>query len=182
MGILTILAIDPGTNHTGICVLDLHSDGLVHIKLSETIHSELHLAALKDITYIHGIRFTKIYIIAERIKDLLQIHKPQLVVSESPFWQPGRTQAYTALVELIATIRSTVFNYNQSIRFDTIDPSTIKNAANVKGTSGDKTLMRDGIDSLGLSYDQSIIFKDIDEHGIDAVAVGYCKCIDLIDT
>jgi Holliday junction resolvasome RuvABC endonuclease subunit len=176
---MRILSLDPGTNFTGVALLELDKDGVIAVILAETINANTECKHYKDVEYIHGLRYAKIIAIETRLKELLSLFNPQLVISESPYFNPTRPQAFSALVEVLSMFRSAVYRFNPSIVFETIDPSSIKNSLSVKGNSGDKLLMKQALINTGLIYYNNLDVNGFDEHTVDAVAVGYARCIEL---
>lgn len=170
----TILSIDPGTNCTGVSILQINNDTKAVVILhSETIKAEKLALGYIFVMGIHGLRYAKILSVADRIDKLLRVYSPDLIVTESPYM--GRfAQAFAALTELIAEIRNRVFLYNPNMVLNTVEPSIVKKNLGVKGTSGDKNAMREAILKYPLSYRSYIEPENLDEHAIDSIAVGLC--------
>jgi len=177
---LRVLSIDPGSSKCGTSILD-YSEEKTHVIYAETIDAEYLSRYYKDVAFIHGDKYARLIAISRQIEKLLYLYKPDMVISESPFYNRLRPGAYGVLVEVISIIRSTVFNYNPSTSFSTIDPSTIKNALKVKGTSGDKSLMRNALLLKDISYEEYLSPLTFDEHTVDAIAAGLALCI-LLNT
>ena len=172
---IRILSIDPGTYHTGIAIMDLDYLGKINIRFVETIDSEHLSLTMGDVIHIHGDRFARILAITRQITHLMELYKPNVIVSESPYMGRFPT-AYGALMEVLAMIRLTIYQCNPSMEFLTIEPSVVKQAFNVKGTSGNKQLMYEGLLKLNLDFDTYLHWQNFDEHSIDAIAVGYAHC------
>ena len=133
-----------------MAILDLLLTDTVNVVFAETIDSAKLIKRLDYITEIHSERFAKIYAINKRIDKLLKLYTPHIVVSESPFINTRRPDAFAALVEVISAIRTTIFNHDPSVPFYTIDPSSVKRNMGVSGISGDKNLMKQAL--LNLDY------------------------------
>lgn len=98
------------------------------------------------------------------------------VASECPYM--GRfPQAYAALTECLTSIRSAVHDYDPTLVLHEIDPATVKMNVNVNGKSGDKQLMTNAVTELiktGRILNTGLVnIGLLDEHAIDAIAVGY---------
>ncbi len=166
---MRILSIDPGTNRTGVSILEYRDAPFV--LFSETIYAEKMLYQQPYIEEIHGSRFARIYITASHIEKLLYIYKPDIVVSESPYM--GKfANSFAALTELITSIRMMTFHYNDRLEFVLIDPASVKKFMGVSGKSGDKELMRKALTKQQLSYESSISINNLDEHAVDSIAIG----------
>lgn len=174
---MIILSIDPGSTFTGVTISKLNNDGSIHILFVETIKADKLIKHYRDVEFIYGSRYARIIAICNQIKNLLELYQPDAVVCEQSFYNPSRPGAFAALVEVITMLRTTVFQYNPSISFDTIDPSTIKNAVNVSGTSGDKDKMKEALKKLSLSYECYLQPELFDEHMVDSVAINFCFCL-----
>lgn len=169
----TILSIDPGTSCTGISILKISEGQTVHVHHVETIKAERRALRYVFVNGIHGARYAKILAVADRIAEMLEIYKPDVVVSESPYM--GRfAQSFGALTELLAEIRNRLFIYDPSMFLNTLEPSVVKKHLGVKGTSGDKNEMSAAVLKQLLSYSTYINPVELDEHSIDSIAVGLC--------
>lgn len=173
-GIARILSVDPGTNQMGVAITTLSFPGrLCTIDYVNTInidrqHKDHH--ALDD----HGGELTKQLVIRDVMLDLIQLYQPHVVVMESPYM--GRfAQAFKLLTKCMHTSQLTTYGYDPDLPFVFYDPATIKQHIGVKGTSGDKNLMTEAIRSrMGseIILDPHL-FSLLDEHSVDAIAVGY---------
>ena len=174
MNSFNILSIDPGTTHTGyglikadIETLNIHSAKAWSVDASKMIDPQGHDSQL------YGERFSRVKMHALKFTSYLNKYKPIVVVSESPFYNPRRPQAFAALLEIVLSIRSSLYEWDPCMQLETIDPSSAKKNIGVKGSSGDKELilsaMRDNVELK--QYVQS----DLDEHAADALNIGYCQ-------
>jgi len=178
---IRILSIDPGSSHVGFAVLDLTNTNRITLKHVETFNPNKHLLDVKDVIEQHGPRFARILKINQFFYELMELYKPDIIVCEAPFYNRLRPGAFKALVEVISSLQHTVYDYDPSVMFHTTDPSTVKKSVGVKGTSGDKEAIRSAISHLNIFYGDTIALEVLDEHSVDAIAVGYSKAIDLIN-
>jgi Holliday junction resolvasome RuvABC endonuclease subunit len=170
-----VMSFDPGTNHLGIAVMALTPE-TGHLKLLHvwtTDISRLAESRYPGLIAYHGVRMAKLKTIHDVIEKAIESWRPTYVVSESPYM--GRfPQAYGALMECLLTIRNVILAWDYGITLHVIDPASVKQAVGVSGRSGDKSLMTTAIqghpDRLDIS---AITIDDLDEHGVDATAVGF---------
>lgn len=176
---MRILSVDPGSINTGISILELDKDNNIKIIFVDTFNAKNYLKLSKDILEIHGSRFTRINGICNYFNKIIDIYKPDCIASEAPFYNPKNPGAYGALVEVVTSLKLTAFNLDNTLPFELIPPSNVKNAFGVNGGSGDKELMRLALSKLNISYELSS-FDSLDEHSIDSIAVGVAKIKELI--
>lgn len=174
-----VLSIDPGTTNTGIAVLDIDDQDHIHLLFVTTVDGSQYLNQYRDVEYIHGTRYARLYAINKQLLEIIQTYQPDIVGSEAPFYNPRNPGAYGALVEAITLYRTTVFNNCPSMGFLTVAPSIAKQALKVKGTSSNKSDMTQGLLKSKLSYEPSINVSLLDEHSVDAIAVGIVICEDI---
>ena len=167
---IRILSIDPGTNHTGVSILDVSKDG-IEVIFAETINAVKLARQHESITWVYGSRFARIRVTGDRISHLLDEYEPNMVITELPYM--GRfAQSFGALTELVAEFKSRVYCYDPSMPLDGIDPSSVKKHMGVKGTSNDKDEMTVALEKRCLSYSKYINPSNLDEHAIDSICVG----------
>lgn len=170
--IYRILAIDPGTNALGVAVLDVDIDThIVTVKHATTIDVSKLCQHYPQLIAIHGERVSKLHAVEVSLYRLFRAWRPDEIVSESPYM--GRfPQAFAALIECISSIRRAIMEYNRALPFPTIDPASVKKSVGVSGKNGDKEAMKTAI-----QIQSDLVFElnvdDLDEHAIDAIAVGY---------
>ncbi len=172
-----ILSIDPGTNHLGYSISDVNmadkSQPMAVVEVN-TLNAVSLSKQFTTMLEIHGDKVTKLYALEQAIKRILERFKPDMVVSESPYMGQF-PQAYAALVECLKSIRSALIDFDPCMPLNMIDPATIKASVGVSGKSGDKELMTKAIENL--IKENKLILNDkpdtLDEHSIDAIAVGY---------
>ena len=171
-----IIAIDPGTNTLGVAVLDVcMSKGSVTLQESFTVVSNTNLRHYPNVLLAHGERYAKLYSHSEKLRALFEEWEPHAVICESPFL--GRfPQAFEALVECKIMIRRALQQYEPTMSLETVDPPTAKKAVGAPGKGGDKYAVRDAVLTLkDLTVSDSVDILSLDEHSIDAIAVGYYK-------
>lgn len=171
-----IMSIDPGTNHLGYAISDVYlgvPDSLMTVVHVETLDAFDLARRYTTLLEVHGEKVTKLYALEQALKRIIERFKPDIVISESPY-MARFPNAFSALIECLKTIRSVLIEYDPCMALKLIDPATIKSRVGVSGKSGNKDLMTNAIKRL--INEEKISFIDtsiLDEHSIDAIAVGY---------
>lgn len=167
------ISIDPGTETLGVAVWDVDLNSK-----QATIVSVFTLKASRSnrldewADTLFGSRYARLDAHYNALCELFKYYQPSNIVSESPYM--GRfPQAYAALVECMNMLQAATSNYDMSLRVITIDPMSAKQAVGVTKRGSNKDLVRDNVLAL-----KDIMFLSnnpllLDEHSIDAVAVGY---------
>lgn len=172
-----LLAIDPGTSKLGICILTYDClSGQVGLHMASTIDADKAARTYRTARNAHGNRFARLLALRDALFKLMINFDVHGIASECPYM--GRfPQAYAALTECLTSIRGAVYCYDPTLLLHEIDPSTVKMNVNVNGKSGDKNLMTEAVKSLIMSgriLNTGLVNIDhLDEHAIDAIAVGY---------
>lgn len=176
-----IVSIDPGTNTLGVSLLslDLESKELSLIE-AMTLTAEHRLHLYRTHAEVYGDRQAKLRAHFDALVHYFNQVHPHAVASESPYM--GRLpQAFGALTECVHTIRLAVERYDRHMPLHTYDPATVKKSVKVSGKSGDKEAMRRGVKMLPfVRSDQQDFLDRVDEHSIDAIAVGFCHYKQLV--
>lgn len=169
---LRLLSIDPGTSTMGIT----HWEWDVGSKEFRIVECYTLEAKDNDPRYdstgeTHGKRIARLMHLGDELLNIFRQFKPHAVICESPFL--GRfPQAFAGLIECIVTIRNALFRYDPFLPLYQVDPPSAKKAAGVaftkKSTKEDvKTAL---IKRTDLIWEVEV--DDLDEHSIDAIAVG----------
>lgn len=172
-----IIGIDPGSEMLGVSCLtiDVRTLDIINTQACTFTGSKLNMNLWME--QIHSTRFSRIAAHKENLKHIFQICQPVAIVCESPFYNPRRPNAYGVLVETLDAIRHSVWEYDQCIPLDLIDPPTVKRAVGGKGNA-DKIEMKRLVLSLpDLNFTGTIPLECVDEHAIDAIAVAYSRII-----
>jgi Holliday junction resolvasome RuvABC endonuclease subunit len=170
----TICSTDPGTSQLGFGVL--HYD-VVTLELLQIQAMTFKSAQMMDndsfIIITHSERMEKILAQKNNLLRQFLLFKPNVICSESPFYNRLFPGAYGPLVESVFAIRYAAIEYNPSIRFHTYEPSVIKKA--VGTTPGaKKDLVKAAIlSNAEICNAYSGDLSDLDEHSLDAIGVAY---------
>lgn len=168
----TWIGIDPGLASCGIAVFTAERDRIVRID-AVTLENRRLLQESELPLSIHGERPLAIGRLREAFHEILCLYQPVAVCCESPFYNPTRPSAFGSLTEIIASLRLTVYHYSSIIPFHLYAPQEVKQTFKRAGQLG-KTVMLDA-----LRENQELVpcltspLHLLDEHAIDAIAVGY---------
>ena len=171
----TLVGIDPGTNYLGLSAIEVDLSDLRILRVHpHSFRSDHLLPCDRVITESHTERTEKILAQQANLLDYFRFYQPFAICSESPFYSPLMPGAYAALVEVVAAIRNAAMAYSMYVPFYTYEPSIVKKAIGAHATRGNKDAMRDALRALTeISDVLSIPVDRLDEHAIDASAVGY---------
>jgi Holliday junction resolvasome RuvABC endonuclease subunit len=173
----TIIGIDPGTDTLGVSILVFN---VYTLEIITTEAFTLRGAKMIDkngwIPTYKGERFARIKELKERLLSIFRKERPLFVVSESPFFNRLRPNAYGALIEILTSIHQAVYEYDPWVTLHEIDPPRIKKAVGAKGGSG-KDAVRDGVLALApeLRYSGKVPLEELDEHAFDAIAAAVAQ-------
>lgn len=132
---------------------------------------------------VMGDRFRRISLIGEVLTDLLEELEPLGISCESPFFNPGRPNAFAPLVEVLTEVKKSVSSHSRLKPLYLIDPPTVKKAVGAEGRGvGGKEAMKDAfrkLTELTPLFDPPL--ESLDEHAVDASAVAYCLYKDYVN-
>lgn len=169
-----IMSIDPGLNNCGVASYEMEygTNRVLSIDAFTLVIDKVRdISGLDDETFSE--RVIKLYKLKEALKQVFQIYNPSQVVCESPFFNRFRPTAYSALVEVLNVIRSSVIEYNMNIHFSTIEPLLIKKIVGAGMMKG-KLDVKDAVSKNEFIMARLIKHLDtLDEHAIDAIAIGF---------
>ena len=170
----TLLSIDPGLNNVGIAIYEIETQPFKILSIQAfTLKSERLIddSCLDDED--HTERVHKRYMMGRSLTKALQQYRPDVVASESPFFDRRKPGSFAVLTEVLTTLFDAVVAFNPLIKFVMISPQSVKMTLGVAGIKG-KEVVREAMEKQ-----QEIItvlqdpLETIDEHAIDAIAVGY---------
>lgn len=172
---VSILAIDPGLNNTGVAhlLIDHAKNEIVSLEATTIVTNNLPNNTGLSLS-IHTERKIKLHKLKNCIIGYIEHLKPSVMVCESSFYNPYMPTAYKALIESITAIQEALIETNNNIPFLMIEPLLIKKTVGgLKGIKG-KSVIRDCIRNIDELYKLLGHNLDIlDEHSIDAIAIGY---------
>ena len=176
-----IIGIDPGTDTLGVSALDvdLHTAGVSVIDSRTLLGSQL-IRGNQRVADLYGSRFARLQALEQSLGYYFHDFRPHAIISESPYFNKNRPQAYGALVEAMGMLQRAVYTYCSSICLETVDPASNKANLGVSGKSGDKDLMKAAVLRLHqLGNPNEIDLALLDEHSIDSLTVGWYKACQI---
>lgn len=174
LNLVSLLAIDPGLNNTGVAAFSIQIVPFKILKITAwTLKADRLVddSGLDDEDYIE--RLHKRYTMGKALNKALEMFSPSLVISESPFFDRRKPGSFAVLTEVLTTLFDTVVAYNPSVQFSMMEPQLVKKSLGVAGIKG-KEVVKEAV-----SKNEEIMacletpMETMDEHAIDAVAVGY---------
>ncbi|ANZ48389.1 hypothetical protein BIZ78_gp186 [Erwinia phage vB_EamM_Caitlin] len=166
-----IVAVDPGTSHLGLAVLDWeYGEAQAEVVWAHTVHAvdPTHDSGFGE--YV-GRRDARMVFLQEKWAEFLRLATPTFVCTETPFMQRAKLSAYESGVELQLMLRRTLWQVYPGMSLHGFNPIIVKSFVGVEAKGTDKTHMRAAV--MKLYADHSLIdLSVLDEHSIDGIAVG----------
>lgn len=168
-----LMAIDPGSSCLGVAIykLNFHTREIIESS-AFTLHAKESFHYSRYLGETFGDKYTRLMALENELRELFQYYNPSIVMCESPFFNSFTPNAYAILTELVNLIQNTLRNYNNHIPFFKVDPPTAKKAVGAKGNAK-KEEMTVAIDKIKHQLKLINPVNELDEHSIDALAIGY---------
>lgn len=166
-----ILAVDPGTSHLGLAVLDWeYGQPQAEVVWAKTVHAvdPTHDSGYGE--YV-GRRDARLKFLEAMWEECLRLASPTFVATETPFMQRSKLSAYESGVELQLMLRRTLWRVYPGMSLHGFNPIIVKSFVGVEAKGTDKTHMRAAVMKLYANH-SLIDLSTLDEHSIDGVAVG----------
>lgn len=171
--IANIVSIDPGSSTTGIAVFEIDVVSLEIMKsFAWTIDVSKLVSKNSWDESIYDNRFCRLNLLKDYLYNVFCQYKPIMVGSESPFINSRFPAAGIALTETLCKIKEAIFDYDRWLSLKLISPSSTKNAVGAAGNA-DKFAMTNKVAGLAPIIKLAMNPYELDEHSIDALAVGY---------
>lgn len=179
-----ILAIDPGLTNLGVAAFLVNSRTEQILKIeTQTIVSEKlpNTHGLDELD--HGSRLLRLYSLEAALFQCMETAQPGMIVCESPFFDPRKPAAFSALVEVMYTIHNAMLAYDRSLQLTKIAPQAVKKSLGVAGIRIPGVKGKDIVKDALLKHPELTPFLPINlegmtEHEIDAVCVGYTAILE----
>lgn len=173
-GIINMISIDPGSNTCGVAIYELDTGNK---KINSIQAFTIEVERLNDNSGLHldisTDRFIKILKLCSCIKTIIENSNACIVVSEAPFFNRFMPMAYGSLLEIVSSINRTVHETGNQIVFTSYAPQQVKMSLNAAGMKG-KDIIKEKLKDIPEVYSKIIgEYNLLDEHSIDAIAVGY---------
>lgn len=169
-----LIGLDPGLNSYGVAAFEVDAENLQILNIeAQTFHSW----KLPDFTGYDENRIPehqlKRYRLARELSQVFELIQPCIVVYETPFFDRTKPLAFQRLVEIMTMTVDTVTQYNPNTQFEKKSPQTVKESLGVAGIKG-KEVVRDAMElhpEIMSHFPEGL--SNLDQHAIDAVAVGW---------
>ncbi len=169
-GFINLVAVDPGTNYTGVAILKVSLPDLKIIGI-ETIL--LDMFGMENRNVLGTDLQKRLEYVNHNFIKVLNYYKPYSVTIESPFINRFRPQAVIPLANLLWSLESASMMHNKYMIVNRFAPSTIKNKVGAKG-GADKIGVLDAV--LKMNEITSLINPlKLSEHEVDGIAIAYTQ-------
>lgn len=168
-----LLSIDPGLHNTGITSWMLSAQTLEILSIDPQRLSSASLIDTtdydtEDIEEGFRIRISQL----NAYREILKRENPDMVVIESPFFNPKRPNSFKVLSEILIGLMDTTRQYDQAIRIFLIPPATAKKTIGVVGIK-EKTAVRDALLKISI-INQALTrpLVSLSDHEWDSILIG----------
>lgn len=169
-----MVCFDPGLNTTGVSVFDVDNRTKEVLSVfAYTIYTGQSRDATGLDTEILSERTHKLYKLCDAVQHTLGYYGPAIVGCEAPFYNRMMPMAFVSLSEVVNMIRHTTLQYNYNIPFYLVEPQLVKKGVGVAGKKGKQVVMDAICDIPEIMRVLSVPIETLDEHAIDAIAVGW---------
>lgn len=166
------IGIDPGLTKCGISIFKIDKGQLVSIDALTLVNNKIILESEYQLEY-HTERQIRMNKLCLAYAGILAQVNPILVCCESPFYNPKMPGAFGSLTETCTALRFKTNEFNPIIPFIFYSPQEVKHSFRVSGKLG-KLIMREALaENKELSSKLTTPIDLLDEHAIDAIAVGF---------
>lgn len=169
-----LVAFDPGLSTTGVAVYDVNSrTGQILRIYAYTIYTDQvkHWTDLDVETATE--RQYRLVKLGWAVRSAIELYNPIVVCCEAPFYHPKMPMAFVSLSEVIGMIRNSVLSYNHNIPFHVVEPQLVKKGVGVSGKKGKEVVCAALSNYPEIIQNLQVSLSDLDEHAVDAIAVGY---------
>jgi Holliday junction resolvasome RuvABC endonuclease subunit len=175
---LRLVAIDPGSDTLGVALFHFNLVTYrIELKEVETLLGHRNAKIDPEFAATHGDRIARLRSHKRVLYRYFERTKPHRLVSEAPF-MGKHAAAYAALVECCTYIRQALETYDTEIPYRQIDPPTVKRGIGAMGNA-DKEAVKKQLLKVTHVFDNysGKELADLDEHSIDAIAVGLTELL-----
>lgn len=170
-----VVSIDPGAN-LGITVSE-GDMGLTYLKPLHTETIDLNKWAVRncpELIEVYGARFARIYALRQVLGNVLRKWQPDFMAHENAFMMIRRVTAGIILAEYVLVMKMVAYEYDPALPIFGFAPFEIKASVKSKKLSGNKALITEALPLLEDLKLTEVKLKDLDEHSVDSIAIGYC--------
>lgn len=175
----TLLGLDPGTNNLGLAWINFDPVSLSILNTQSLLLTADKMNPSPFYAETHCDRHARLEVLYENILQVLHWIRPVSVVTESPFFNANRPNAFAALIETVEMIRHAVCQYDWQQSLNYIDPPSVKRSVGAPGNAKKEVVQNHVLLIPELNYQGTTPLSYLDEHSIDAIAVAYSKLIEF---
>lgn len=169
-----IVSLDPGSNGFGVAVLTVDLDTLQIVRSDAwSIFGAKLMNKNSWIEEFRGARVARIHAIQNHLRSVFAHFEPIYIACESPFINQKFPQAGIVLTEVLTSVRQVVMEYSPWCQLVMIDPPTVKRSVGAPGNAPKEVMQQRVMELPDLHYNGDRAITLLDEHAIDALAVGY---------
>ena len=176
--LLKIVSVDPGNNLGMACLeVDLSTGMITAIDAHTLVIDDVIKTYHEELLEMHGTLLARTFTIGKYLGKYCEKHEPDYGCHETAFSAHGRlkfgnsVESFAKLRESILAIKLAMMQHNPEMLIVAINPQTVKYAV-VGVQSSDKSAVTKAIlakEDLNITFDTQYL----DEHGWDALAIGY---------
>lgn len=176
-----ICCVDPGTDTLGIAYLDIdYNVRRIKVHDVKTITASIRMRQLDQLREEQGNRYINVLVLQDYVYRSLLTMRPHVFIAEAPY--SGRfATAFAALVECHLRLRDALYQYDPAMPYYSIDPKSVKKFVGAKVHKATKDDMKLSVMKLTDIDWNGFDPKKLDEHSIDAIAVGYYKAKQILE-
>lgn len=167
----SFIGIDPGLTQCGIAIFNINQGQLASIDALTLINNKIALRSPFNEEF-HSDREIRSNKLQLAFQSILEHSNPILICCESPFYNPSSPSAFGSLTDTVSMLRITTNQFNTSIPFVCYSPQEVKQTFRRAGKLGKQTMKEALQEDVHLCSKLITPVQYLDEHSIDAVAVG----------
>lgn len=172
-----LVSIDPGLTKCGVSIYRLSQDKEILSIDAFTLQNERVSQATFFDDETTSDRALRLERLRRALCGVLEHYKPAIVAHETPFYNRFRPMAFGALVEVVDAIKYAVYEVTPFSIITGVEPMLVKKAVNASKGKG-KDPVKEGVRGTPSIMSRLAVDLDtLDEHSIDAVAVGYATLL-----
>lgn len=168
-----MVSFDPGLGKCGVSIYDLSEDRRIRRIDAFTLIQERIRQRTgwdEESRSDRALRLRRLYLAAVSV---IEDYRPAVVSFEAPFFNRLRPMAFGSLTETTDCLKYAAYDVSRNILVMSVEPMVVKKAVGASKGKG-KQVVLEGIERIPEIMDNLIPnIRDLDEHSVDAVGVGY---------
>lgn len=174
---IKVVGVDPGTNTVGFSVFEWSPVSRRIVKSMAFTMQGAKMIGDDAFIETHGERVRRVAIIRDNVYRLFHTFNPHYVAVEKPFFNAMRPGAFEPLLQSLAAVTDALWMYDPSMAIMPVDPPSAKKAVGAHGAAKKDDMLK-AVTALSetLNFDTFLsarTLEQLDEHSIDALAIGY---------